>query len=219
MTMKLNTIGRLLAGAILTTSTLAVSVPAFAQGGRTVAQAEQGVLQPVPQPIRLPCCQCLDGKTLPAINASTGAAPWNVAFGSSAAQPVATASNAAWTPVSPGQWVGPSGSAAVGDYTYLMPFQVPKCTIPMQVTISGKFAADNSAKLYIDGTFVKASQGTPNYGFLPGSVTPFSWTGALTPGAHAIKMVVTNSSGPTGVVVAATITVTCPNMNAGENPN
>lgn len=199
--MKLDNVARLLMGAVLTTSMFAVSVPAPAQGPRP------------PRAVVLPCCRCLDGKTT-TVNVSTGAVPYNVSFGSSAAQPVVPASNVAWTPVPPGQWVGPSGNAAIGDYTYSMPFQVPKCLIPMQVTISGKFAADNSGKLYIDGNFVKASQGTPNYGFLPGSVTPFSWTGVLAPGPHAIKMVVTNSSGPTGVVVAATIRVTCPREGA-----
>jgi len=188
---------RLLTGAVLTASLFAVSIPAPALAQRP------------PRAVTLPCCRCLDGKST-SVDVSTGTAAWNVAFGSATPQPVVPASNVSWTPVPPGKWVGPSGNAAVGDYTYTMPFQVPKCVIPMQVTISGKFAADNSGKLYIDGNFVKASQGTPNYGFLPGSVTPFTWTGVLTPGAHAINMVVTNSSGPTGVVVAATITVTCP---------
>ncbi|MET1110560.1 MAG: hypothetical protein ABWX67_03440 [Allosphingosinicella sp.] len=195
--MTLVKIGRLLAGALLTTSMCAISIPAQAQAPRPAAG------------VRLPCCRCLDGTSTSA-DVSTGTAAWSVAFGSGAAQPVVPASNVSWTPVPPGKWVGPAGNSAIGDYSYTMPFQVPKCVIPMQVTISGKFAADNVGKLYIDGNFVKASQGTANYGFLPGSVTPFSWTGVLTPGAHAIKMVVTNTSGPTGVVVAATITVTCP---------
>jgi hypothetical protein len=195
--MTLDKITRLVAGAILTTSIFAVSIPAPA------------LAQRAPRAVSLPCCRCLDGKST-TVNVSTGTAPWNVAFGSATAQPVIPASNVSWTPVPPGSWVGPRGNAAIGDYTYTMPFQVPKCLIPMRVTISGKFAADNIGKLYIDGTFVKASQGTANYGFLPGSVTPFSWSGVLTPGPHAITMVVTNTSGPTGVVVAATITVTCP---------
>ena len=195
--MILDNIARRLTGAVLATSLIAVSLPAPVLAQRPARD------------VRLPCCRCLDGKST-TVNVSTGTAPWSVAFGSGAAQPVVPASNVSWTPVPPGNWVGPSGNAAIGDYSYTMPFHVPKCVIPMRVTISGKFAADNVGKLYIDNNLVKASQGTPNYGFLPGSVTPFTWSGVLTPGSHAIKMVVTNSSGPTGLVVAATITVTCP---------
>ena len=217
--MMLDKITRLLAGAVLTSSMFATAIPApaFAQQAPMLVP-ELGIAKRPVRPVNLPCCRCLDGKTT-TVNASTGTAPWNVAFGSSAAQPVIPASNVSWTPVPPGQWVGPAGNAVLGDYTYTMPFQVPKCVIPMQVTISGKFAADNTGKLYIGGNLVKASQGTPNYGFLPGSVTPFTWTGVLTPGPHAITMVVTNTSGPTGVVVAATITVTCPDLKDGANPN
>lgn len=173
----------------------------------SVAQERMGVRPPA-RVIQLPCCRCLDGKKT-TVNASTGAVPWNVAFGNSAAQPAGLASNVAWTPVPPGKWIG-SGSENEGVYTFQMPFQMPKCVIPMQVTISGKFAADNSGKLYIGGNLVASSQGTPDYGFLPGSVTPFTWSGTLAPGPQSIKVVVTNSGGPTGLVVAATITVTCP---------
>lgn len=181
------------------------------------AQERTGVRPPPPRAIELPCCRCLDGKKT-SVNVSTGTAPWSVAFGNSGAAPAGLVSNVAWTPVPPGKWIGP-GSDKEGDYTYQMPFQVPKCLIPMQVTISGKFAADNSAKLSIGGNVVASSQGTPNYGFLPGSVTPFTWSGTLAPGPQSITVVVTNSGGPTGLVVAATITVTCPNMNSGPIPS
>ena len=113
------------------------------------AAQDRSAVPPPQKEIRLPCCRCLDGKST-SVNASTGTAPWNVAFGTSAAQPVVSASNVSWTPVPPGKWVGPAGSANTGAYTFQMPFQVPNCVIPMQVTISGKFAADNSGKLYID---------------------------------------------------------------------
>lgn len=200
--MKLDNLARLLMGAVLTTSMFAVSIPASAQGPRP------------PRAVVLPCCRCLDGKTT-TVNVSTGAVPWNVAFGNSQAQPAGPVSNVAWTPVPPGQWIG-TGSQNPGTYTFQMPYQVPNCVIPMRVTIAGKFAADNTATLYVEGHAV-ASLGTPNYGFLPGSVTPFTWTGTLAPGPHNIKVVVTNSDGPTGLVVAATITVTCP--KEVENPN
>jgi hypothetical protein len=224
--MKLHNAARLLVGAVFTTSIFVVSLPApaLAQQGRAVGPPTFAVLQPAPRIIRLPCCRCLDGKRTN-VNVSTGTVPWNVAFGNSAAQPAALTSNVAWAPVPPGHWIG-TGSETAGNYTFQMPFQVPRCVIPMQVTISGKFAADNSAKLYIEGNLVASSLGTPNYGFLPGSVTPFTWSGPLVPGAHSIKVVVTNSDGPTGLVVAATITVTCPNLKDGEyhssdieNPN
>lgn len=189
--------------------TLAVALILVASGPTSFAAAQErlGVRPPPPRTVQLPCCRCLDGKKT-SVNVSTGAVPWNVAFGNSAAQPVVLATNVAWTPVPPGKWVGP-GSENQGTYTYQMPFQVPRCLIPMRVTISGKFAADNSAQLYV-GNLVASSQGTQDYGFLPGSVTPFTWSGSLAPGQNAIKVVVTNSGGATGLVVAATITISCP---------
>jgi hypothetical protein len=207
--MKDNRAFRTMALALL----LSASGPAFPSS----AQERAGVRPPPPpRSIQLPCCRCVDGKKT-SINVSTGAVPWNVAFGTGTPQSAGLVSNVSWTPVPPGKWIGP-GSEVPGNYTYQMPFQVPNCVIPMQVTISGQFAADNTASLYVDTNFVKSLQGTPNYGFLPGSVTPFNWSGTLAPGTHNIKVVVTNSDGPTGLVVAATLTIICPHENGTENP-
>lgn len=217
--MTVDKFARLLARAVLMTSALAVAAPTLALAQR-VPKPGPG-LGPVPtKTITLPCCRCLDGKSV-TIKVSTGAVPWSVTPPGVGAPTVAAVaasnpawvlpSNPAWTGAPPAVWVGAPGAIETpGTYLFQMPFHVPKCIIPMQVKISGKFAADNSGQLYVDGNLVTASAGTPSYGFLPGSVTPFTWTGTLAPGSHAIRFVVTNDDGPTGAIVAATITVTCP---------
>ncbi len=160
------------------------------------------------EPIRVPCCRCLDGSSQ-TITLNTRTAPWRVSGPGLPIQPVVAANNAAWAPVPPAGWVAPAGNpTAVGDYTYFIRFIVPNCTIPARVTISGRFGADNSARVFLDQNQIAASQGTPNYGFLPGSITPFSAVAG--PGLHTIRVIVHNSGGPTGMILQGQITFTCP---------
>jgi hypothetical protein len=165
--------------------------------------------------IRLPCCLCVDG-TSKTFNIDTGTGAWQVATpNSSTFQPVIPAANAAWAPVPPAGWVGPAGNnKIIGRYPYRLRFWYPPtCLIPARVTITGSFAADNSARLNIDGQFIIASQGPTDYGFLPASVTPFSHT--LAPGGlHAITLTVNNAQNVTGMILQGTIWVTCPAQGA-----
>jgi hypothetical protein len=185
-----------------------------AQGqARAVGPAQSVIVQPAPIPrdvIRIACCKCVDGSQQ-RVNASTGTAPWKVAPpGSSAYQQVVPAGHVGWTSLAPASWVGPSGAPqAAGDYTYQLQVYVPRCTLPPHVVISGRFAADNGARLVVDGAQVTASIGTANYGFLPGSVTSFT-KDISSPGVHNIQFVVHNSDGPTGLVVQAAISSVCP---------
>ena len=162
--------------------------------------------------IRIPCCRCVNGPRR-TVTINTGTARWRVATPNSTSfQPAAAVvpPNPAWTPVPPAAWVGPPGAAqTVGDYTYRLQFYVPRCMLRPIITISGRFAADNSARLLLDGVAVASSQGTAGYGFLPGSVTPFS-ASATSPGLHELTIVVTNSSGPTAVAIQGAITIACP---------
>lgn len=191
--------------------------PASAQPARDLGSATLSVQAPeaanlaaVPRDaIRVPCCRCLDG-TRQTVNINTGTARWQVTSpGSTGIQPVALAGNPAWTPVPPARWVGPPGNpTTVGDYTYFIRIYVPRCTIPPRVVMSGRFAADNSARVFLDANQIAASQGTPNYGFLPGSITPFS--ASLSPGLHTVRVIVRNISGPTGMILQGSLTITCP---------
>jgi hypothetical protein len=133
---------------------------------------------------------------------STGTAVWSVTTPANVTTTAQNAAYVAWTTMlSPAQWVSPPGSpTASGVYVYQTTFKAHKnCT---NGSLSGRFLGDNSVNLYFDGTLIASSQGTPNYGFLPGSVTPFS-VASFGPGAHTLKAEVTNESGPTGVVVDA----------------
>jgi hypothetical protein len=187
------------------------ALPAAAQSA--AAQETASRVRPGQIPgnaIRIPCCRCLDGSK-ETIRIDTGAVPWQVSSpGSSAQQTAVGASNAAWTNLSPAKWVGPPGApTAQGDYRYQVQIHLPRCIIPGQVTIKGRFAGDNSVKAFFDNAQIAASGGTANYGFLPGSVTPFTAT-TNAPGLHTLTFVVTNSSGPTGLAVEASITRVCP---------
>ncbi len=159
--------------------------------------------------IRVPCCRCLDG-TRQTINLNTRTAPWRVSRpGSSTNQPVVPAGNVSWAPVPPAGWVGPRGNpTTVGEYTYVLQLYVPHCTIRARVVMSGRFGADNSARLFLNSSQIAASQGTPNYGFLPASITPF--TGVLIPGLNTISVIVRNSGGPTGMILQGQVAITCP---------
>jgi hypothetical protein len=109
-------------------------------------------------------------------------------------------------------WISPVGNPqSVGVYNYETRFDARRCTIPSEIVITGKFLADNSATLLVDGQKVISSQGTPNYGFLPGSLTPFSYTipAGSAAGVHTITVQATNAGGPTGVVVQLTATRKC----------
>lgn len=161
--------------------------------------------------IRLPCCRCLDGSHQ-TVTIDTRAAPWRVALpGTSSFQPVAPAANAAWAPVPPADWVGPPGApTAIGDYTYRLRFWFsPTCLIPVRIAATGRVGADNRAQVLLDGQPLASSQGTINYGFLPGNITPFA--GAVAGGGlHSLTVIVHNEHNVTGMIVQGVVTLHCP---------
>jgi len=163
----------------------------------------------LPDTVRVPCCRCLDGSQQ-RVNLDTRTAPWRVSGPAVVGLPLAVAAtNVSWAPVPPAGWVGPPGNpTAVGDYTYAIRVFVPRCVIPARVMLSGRFGADNSARVFLDGNQIATSQGTPNYGFLPGSITPFS--AQVGPGLHTIRVIVRNIGGPTGMILQGQLTFTCP---------
>jgi hypothetical protein len=170
--------------------------------------------------VPLPCCNCVGESTK--ANLSTGAAAWTVTPPLGASLVAVNAANVAWTTMlSPAaQWISPVGNpTAVGVYTYETKVDLRNCVIPSAVTFEGKFLADNHAVLLVDGKEVKSSQGTPNYGFLPGSLTPFSVTLlAGSTGIHTITIRARNDSGPTGIVVVANATRKCADNPEAQPP-
>ncbi len=171
----------------------------------------------------LPCCKCLGESTT--ANLSTGAVAWTASLpGGSVQTPTATASNPAWTTMlAPmAQWISPAGNpTTIGVYNYQTQFDARNCTIPSDITITGKFLADNSGVLLVDGHTVASSVGTPNYGFLPGSLTSFSYTipAGSAAGVHTVTLQAHNSGSFTGIVVQLTATRKCSSKvekDAGE---
>jgi hypothetical protein len=189
-----------------------------------LARDRQKLAEPIPigGALTLPCCQCAGGTST--ADLSTGTRPWTVASpGGAPGQATANAANQAWTTMlSPAQWISPVGNPqTVGTYTYQTQFDARNCVIGSAITVSGKFLADNTATLLIDGTKVVSSQGTANYGFLPGSLTPFSYTipAGSSGGIHTITLSATNTSGPTGIVAQVTATRHCnANTEIGGRP-
>jgi hypothetical protein len=196
----------LLAATIFSTAGLAQDAVRTVQSGPRIGKL--AVLQ---------CCQCV-GRDAPqpqGLNLSTGTGPWNVTLPGGAGSGTQNASNPAWGPalVTGATWISPTGNpSATGPYKYTTSFAARRCTIPSSITITGKFLADNKGTLYVDGVQVAVSLGTPDYGFLPGSLTPFSYTipASSSGGVHTITMQADNSSGPTGIDVQLNIKRNCP---------
>lgn len=194
---------RMALGAVLALSTVSSTL---------FAQAE--IARPRPERIpSLPCCKCLGESST--LNLSTGKTNWTASQPGNPTQgPTANAANVAWTTsvITTAQWISPVGNpTATGDYTYQTRFNSGNCTIPSMIVVSGKFLADNRATLLVDGVTVATSVGTPNYGFLPGSLTTFTYTipANLAAGAHNITLVANNQSGPTGVIADVQVTRKC----------
>jgi hypothetical protein len=184
--------------------------------GRSASDGPRGNRIPV-----LQCCQCAgpDAPQGAAMALNTGSSLWSVTLpGSSTPQATAPSSNAAWTPslgtlLPPAHWISPLGNpTTIGTYSYQTQFDARRCTIPSSITVSGQFLADNKGSIYVDGVFVKSSVGTANYGFLPGSLTSFSYTipAGSSGGIHTVEMRADNTSDVTGVVVQLTIKRNCP---------
>lgn len=170
--------------------------------------------------VQLPCCASGSANI---VRIDTGAAPWQVQVpGLTYSQPVdVSAANVAWAPVGTAAWVRPpppSTSHAPGTYSYTLPFRVPACSAGRTLSISGNFAADNTASLFLDapsgpGTVAIASQTTPTHGFQTANIAPFTTSvTSAAPGTYLLRLVVTNEPGTTsdsGLIVSAVIATNC----------
>ncbi|RYE03183.1 MAG: hypothetical protein EOP61_05750 [Sphingomonadales bacterium] len=168
--------------------------------------AVSGAPQAADRVLKVPCCRCVDGNKL-SVAVDTGrVSGWTVTKpGSTAAQAVVPASNPGWAPVAPASWVGAPGDPRnPGVYVYEFRFEVPRCVIPGGVSIAGRFAGDNSAKLMLDGALVAT-----NSGFKANQITNYTKTG-IGPGTHVLRVEVTNIDVVTALALSGTITVACP---------
>ena len=168
-------------------------------------QGERGIAS-------LPCCECL-GKTT-SLDLSTGQ-------GGTATDPLwkVNGNPAYVTSPFPGwltglaKWIQPIASATpggvpAGTSSYTVRFMVAKCTIAMtEVSLQGKYAADNGAKVLLDGNPIASCPGI--YCFkAPDAPASFAAT-ITTPGVHTLQIDVMNQGGPSGLQVNATVRGQC----------
>lgn len=162
--------------------------------------------------VSLGCCECL-GKTT-SLDLSTGQ-------GGAATDPLWRVNgNLAYiTSPFPGwftglsKWIQPTASAtpgnvAAGNFSYVVRFMVPRCTIAMsEVRIEGKYAADNGAKVLLDGSSIASCPGIHCF---KAPDAPASFAASITtPGVHTLQIDVTNEGGPSGLQVNATVRGQC----------
>jgi hypothetical protein len=183
-----------------------------------------------PADIRLPCCRCVGGEGQ-TITINSGGTPWRVA-GPGVNNPIAQAItansvNTNWSAtLTPAQWVQPNGSNGnvshpTGLYYYDLRIEVPKCTVPMEVLVTGEAAGDDQIRIFLDNMVVpiaetdysiavlgSANQGDGGWGFKTERIVAFS--GALTtPGMHLLRIEVNNGGGPHGMLVRAALKTFC----------
>lgn len=169
--------------------------------------------------INVPCCTCVDG-SVKAISINTGTAGWTISGPGISGSPAPTIlSHAAWAPVAPAAWVGPVGgsgtSAASGNYTYAIRFNVPSCMIGSRIVLKGRFGADNTATILLDGNPIASTPATGTQGFLASNIRSFS-VPVATNGLHTLTVRVNNISGPTAVAVQASVEAQCPKEAANS---
>lgn len=164
------------------------------------------------RPPTLSCCKCL-GETN-SLDLSTGQtspidSKWKVNGGNAYTTPPYTG----WLPLPPAQWIQPVASptpspnvAANTVFKYTLQFTVPKCTIPMDVSLKGAFAADNSAKAFLDGNPI-ATCGIKC--FASGQAPVVLSASSIGPGNHTLEIQVLNQSGPSGLIVNARLNAQC----------
>jgi hypothetical protein len=209
-----------------------------ASAAGTIVQA-QDAGRPVPPPpggqggeLVINCCRCL-GQESGASNISTGTAPWrvssvlappNVPTNSSALTVPGAIANPhpSWTTaLTPAKWLQPSASATRNDgflnghVTYVLKLRVPNCTIKQRVVLSGRIAADDVARMFVEGpghppsTMIAGPAGFP-----VGSDKPFSVqlgvSGFTQPGLYTLRVEVDNlGGGPFAMILNGTANGKC----------
>lgn len=115
----------------------------------------------------------------------------------------AVVGHTAWTnPGADAMWIAPTASNVndpQGDYIYTLNFDIT--SDPANVSISGKWATDNSAVIWLNG--IETGISKPLEGFK--SLTAFSLTEGFVSGENTLEFRVNNASGtsgnPTGLLV------------------
>jgi hypothetical protein len=122
--------------------------------------------------------------------------------------------------LTPAKWIQPvasptpSGNVTGTSFTYTVRFSTPRCVIPSTVTLEGYFAADNGAKVLLDGNPVITTLCQGNCFNTPQAPVHFS-TNVSSALNHQLDFVVSNDSPPaSGLIVNAKVTRTCTKGNS-----
>lgn len=201
------------------------------------------------------CCRCVAGKSDAVIDISTGTARWTVSK-TPTAPPAGPYNNGSfiaamptnmspqitpidiganpqpnvWTTIAGGKWLQPSVSLPNGHWTYVLKIEVPNCAVPQKVSIAGRIAADDLARMYVDtpagstqtlvgnppASFAANGSTTRTFGSVLGPTMPGGFT---KPGMYYIRVEYDNLGGaPGGMIVAGKLTSECSGALIVEDP-
>jgi hypothetical protein len=198
---------------LLTLALLLATLTVLTSFGLAQERREIRLDAAIPVQPRAPTLPCCERGSVPQIDLSTGQGGpidplWKVNGGSAYVTPPFPG----WaTNLAPAKWIQPVASplpaanVAIGILKYSVQFNVPKCGKFSQVRIDGRFAADNGAKVTIDGNPITSCP-TPYCFKVPGQ--PLTITG-ITAGTHTLAFEVKNDGGPSGLSVNAKLTRNC----------
>jgi hypothetical protein len=126
-----------------------------------------------------------------------------------------TPSFAAWiSTLTPAKWIQPvasptpSPNVPAGIYRYIVKFNISPCPAG-KVQLDVKFAADNSAKVLLDGAQITTTPCLNTCFKAPQAPVSLS-VPSLSPGAHTLEIDVTNNGGPSALIVNAKLKRSCP---------
>lgn len=177
----------------------------------------------------LPVLNCSQSQNNPAsVNLSSGQPGWTLKMPNGSGSAIVAATTmvpSPWTAVPGAQWVSPAPAPTQpgvyvnqpsGDHVYETKVRILKCPKGEPAKLSAQFRADNRGTLTLidpSGVIVKTMNqaGTPNYGFLQGSLSPagapgvHSWSPSAN-GIYTVRMTVQNSSGPSGMAANVVLT-------------
>ena len=132
---------------------------------------------------------------------------------------IATTPNGSWTVnTSTADWISPGSSGntswPVGNYDYQTTFSLTGLN-PATAELSGKWAADNNACIFLNGASTGQCVGFASFGAL----TPFSITSGFDAGLNTLDFVVTNGGGPSGVIAEVSGTAAVIGTSAVPEPS
>jgi hypothetical protein len=171
----------------------------------------------------LPCCECLGKVTTLNLNTGQGS-PIDPIWKVNGNPAYTTNPYPGWLiptnpPLFPAKWIkpvpNPNFDVAAIDFKYTVKFNTPKCTIPGDYQLEVYFAADNSAKVFLDGPQIPTTACLGTCFKAPQAPVHFT-VPVSTNTSHTLDFVVHNDGGPSGLIVNAQLRRICARGNPGS---